>query len=154
LRRVNKNWLLIYDDALQLEAIQEYFPLREGSASKKHIIVTSRNEIGWASPLKVGIFDPSESIQFLEKTTQKKDERAAYDLGEALGHFPVAIAQAAANICGVSSSYQKYQNLFSTRPDLWTRDETAMREKKPPYGCMIITDLQLFQLLNRLYQKL
>ncbi|WP_338702378.1 FxSxx-COOH system tetratricopeptide repeat protein [Streptomyces sp. Q6] len=88
------NWLLIFDNAEDIDAVRAYFP----SGGPGKIIVTSRNR-DWervATPLSVDVFDRSESIALLQRRAPDLSDQDADQLAEALGDLPLAIEQAGA----------------------------------------------------------
>ncbi|GHA57237.1 cytochrome c [Streptomyces tauricus] len=88
------NWLLVFDNAENVEAVRSYFPAN----GPGKIIVTSRNR-DWervATPLPVNVFEREESIQLLQKRSPDLSERDADRLAEALGDLPLAVEQAGA----------------------------------------------------------
>ncbi|MGC5563636.1 FxSxx-COOH system tetratricopeptide repeat protein [Streptomyces sp. FR-108] len=87
-------WLLVFDNAENVEAVRSYFPAN----GPGKIIVTSRNR-DWervATPLPVNVFERDESIQLLRKRSPDLSERDADRLAEALGDLPLAVEQAGA----------------------------------------------------------
>ena len=64
------------------------------------VVATTTNKVGWEdqgwNSIKVGVFDRSESINYLLTVTNSDDRDAADALAERLGDLPLAIAQAAA----------------------------------------------------------
>ena len=108
--RRNKNWLLIFDNALDAESVREYIP----SGSVGHIIITSRDSSwrGVATSLSVKVLPKSEAVEFIVNRTGQQDEVTAVTLAETLGCLPLALEQAAAYIeaCGCSLSH--YASLF------------------------------------------
>ncbi|MFF5282370.1 FxSxx-COOH system tetratricopeptide repeat protein [Streptomyces sp. NPDC013171] len=101
------NWLLIYDNVADPGLIEGQLP------SSGHVILTSRSR-GWsryAQPLDIGLFTPSESAAFLCARTGRDDPEAA-ELAEALGHLPLALAQAASYCEEHQLSIGGYLKLF------------------------------------------
>ncbi|GAA3818264.1 FxSxx-COOH system tetratricopeptide repeat protein [Streptomyces chiangmaiensis] len=88
------NWLLVFDNAEDIETVRGYFPAN----GPGKIIVTSRNR-DWdrvATPLPVDVFERAESIQLLQKRSPGLSRDEAGRLAEALGDLPLAIEQAGA----------------------------------------------------------
>ncbi|WSX15064.1 FxSxx-COOH system tetratricopeptide repeat protein [Streptomyces sp. NBC_00988] len=88
------NWLLIFDNAEDVEAVRSYFPTN----GPGKIIVTSRNR-EWervATPLPVNVFEREESIELLQKRSPDLSELDADRLASALGDLPLAVEQAGA----------------------------------------------------------
>ncbi|HET8661522.1 MAG TPA: FxSxx-COOH system tetratricopeptide repeat protein [Micromonosporaceae bacterium] len=93
LGRPYPRWLLIYDGADDPQALTSYLPVPTG-----HILVTTRSTawsgLGRVLPLRE--FDPEESVHFVRNRGRDIDEDQALRLAERLGHFPLALEQAAA----------------------------------------------------------
>ncbi|GGY65687.1 cytochrome c [Streptomyces omiyaensis] len=87
-------WLLVFDNAENVEAVRPYFPT--GGTGK--ILITSRNQ-EWdrvARTLSVDIFTREESKALLRRRARDLSDSDADRLAEALGDLPLAIEQAAA----------------------------------------------------------
>ncbi|MFF5502066.1 FxSxx-COOH system tetratricopeptide repeat protein [Streptomyces roseolus] len=87
-------WLLVFDNAENVEAVRPYFPT--GGTGK--ILITSRNQ-EWdrvARTLSVDIFTREESKALLRRRARDLSDTDADLLAEALGDLPLAIEQAAA----------------------------------------------------------
>ncbi|WSX18208.1 FxSxx-COOH system tetratricopeptide repeat protein [Streptomyces sp. NBC_00988] len=88
------NWLLIFDNAENVEVVRTYFPAN----GPGKIIVTSRNP-DWervATPLPVNVFEREESIELLRKRSPDLSPADADLLAAALGDLPLAVEQAGA----------------------------------------------------------
>ncbi|MEU5697935.1 FxSxx-COOH system tetratricopeptide repeat protein [Streptomyces aurantiacus] len=88
------NWLLVFDNAENVEAVRSYFPAN----GPGKIIVTSRNR-EWervATPLPVNVFVREESVELLQKRSPDLSEGDADRLAAALGDLPLAVEQAGA----------------------------------------------------------
>jgi tetratricopeptide (TPR) repeat protein len=89
-----RNWLLVFDNAENVEAVRPYFPT--GGTGK--ILVTSRNQ-EWdrvARTLSVDVFTREESKTLLRRRARDLSDADADLLAAALGDLPLAIEQAAA----------------------------------------------------------
>ncbi|MFH8724398.1 FxSxx-COOH system tetratricopeptide repeat protein [Streptomyces termitum] len=87
-------WLLVFDNAENVEAVRPYFPT--GGTGK--ILITSRNQ-EWdrvARTLSVDVFTREESKALLRRRARDLTDEDADRLAEALGDLPLAIEQAAA----------------------------------------------------------
>ncbi|MFI8365754.1 FxSxx-COOH system tetratricopeptide repeat protein [Streptomyces sp. NPDC085466] len=87
-------WLLVFDNAENVEAVRPYFPT--GGTGK--ILITSRNQ-EWdrvARTLSVDVFTREESKALLRRRARDLSDADADRLAEALGDLPLAIEQAAA----------------------------------------------------------
>ncbi|MBA4862444.1 tetratricopeptide repeat protein [Streptomyces sp. PSKA54] len=88
------NWLLVFDNAEDIDTVRGYFPAN----GPGKIIVTSRNR-DWervATPLPVDVFERDESIQLLQKRSPDLSREEAGQLAGALGDLPLAVEQAGA----------------------------------------------------------
>jgi tetratricopeptide (TPR) repeat protein len=111
--RLNRDWLLIFDNAEDVKLTRGYIP--HGSAG--HIIITSRNPVwkGVAKPLSVRALPLGEAIEFLLKRTDQQDEATAKTLADALGCLPLALEQAGAYIETSGCEMSRYLELFENR---------------------------------------
>jgi hypothetical protein len=86
-------WLLVFDNAGEVDELKRYLPVPVG-----HVVVTSRNS-RWsevATELKVDVFTRSESIALVQRRGVDVSAEEANDLADKLGDLPLAIDQAAA----------------------------------------------------------
>jgi len=106
----NDGWLFIFDNAKELDTIEEYLP--EQAAG--HILITSRNA-GWGGVAKVIDLEEwtrLESIKFLLKRTRCRDETDASAVADALGNLPLALEQAGAYMEATGTTLAEYPQLF------------------------------------------
>ncbi|WP_256923296.1 FxSxx-COOH system tetratricopeptide repeat protein, partial [Streptomyces sp. 13-12-16] len=88
------DWLLVFDNAEDVEGVRRYFPTN----GPGKVIVTSRNR-AWervATPLPVDVFERKESIELLQRRSPDLSDEDADRLAEALGDLPLAVEQAGA----------------------------------------------------------
>ncbi|MFE9093129.1 FxSxx-COOH system tetratricopeptide repeat protein [Streptomyces sp. NPDC007264] len=107
------NWLLVFDNAEDIDAVRAYFPT--GGPGK--IIVTSRNR-DWervARPLTVNVFERAESIALLQRRARDLSTEEADRLAEALGDLPLAIEQAGAWHAATGMPVTEYLELLEQR---------------------------------------
>ncbi|MEU5285022.1 FxSxx-COOH system tetratricopeptide repeat protein [Streptomyces sp. NPDC020755] len=107
------NWLLVFDNAEDIESVRSYFP--NGGPGK--IIVTSRNR-EWervATPLSVDVFDREESIALLQRRARGLSTHDAGRLAEALGDLPLAVEQAGAWHAATGMPVDEYLQLLDER---------------------------------------
>ncbi|GAA2629086.1 hypothetical protein Adu01nite_65060 [Paractinoplanes durhamensis] len=87
-------WLLVYDNANDLDSISDYLPSTGGD-----LIVTTRNK-EWAGiglSIEVDVFERSESIDLLRRRTDNSiSTDDAFKLAARLSDLPLALEQAAA----------------------------------------------------------
>ena len=89
-------WLLVLDNADEPNILQPFLP----TGGRGSIVITSRQHdlpgLGVASPIRLDVMTPEESVAFLLPRTAGTDHQAAADLAQDLGHLPLALEQAAA----------------------------------------------------------
>ncbi|MCZ4510122.1 FxSxx-COOH system tetratricopeptide repeat protein [Streptomyces sp. ActVer] len=106
-------WLLIFDNAENVEVVRNYFPAN----GPGKIIVTSRNP-DWervATPLPVNVFEREESIELLQKRSPDLSLVDADLLAAALGDLPLAVEQAGAWRAVTGMLVEEYLNLLEQR---------------------------------------
>ncbi|HEY3365509.1 MAG TPA: FxSxx-COOH system tetratricopeptide repeat protein [Symbiobacteriaceae bacterium] len=91
-----EDWLLVFDNARGRDSLQPYLP----RTPKGHVLITSRDSRwgGKVKHLEIVPFEPAESTAFLTERTGREEPEAAALLAAALGHLPLALAQAGAYI--------------------------------------------------------
>lgn len=108
-------WLIVYDNAENLDSIQKYFPRKGGD-----ILITSRNP-KWNNSVSVDVMTPEQAIDFVKTVIKREDEKIA-ELVKVLGYLPLALAQAAAYIKQHSISVTDYLKLYKERCDILLAD--------------------------------
>ena len=92
---VHSDRLIVFDNVENIDDLRGLMPSGDGL----RVVATTTNNVGWEDQawktIRVGVFDRSESINYL-LTVPKSDDHAADALAERLGDLPLAIAQAAA----------------------------------------------------------
>lgn len=87
-----EDWLLIYDNAEDIEAVTPWLPRGGG-----HTLITSRNG-AWAEqarPVEVEVFTRRESVTHLRRVVPGITDTEADHVADALGDLPLAIETAA-----------------------------------------------------------
>ncbi|MEV0739608.1 FxSxx-COOH system tetratricopeptide repeat protein [Streptomyces sp. NPDC050549] len=110
---VYDNWLLIFDNAENVDVVRGYFPTN----GPGKIIVTSRNR-EWervATPLPVNVFEREESIELLQKRSPDLSQADAGRLAAALGDLPLAVEQAGAWRAVTGMLVEEYLDLLNQR---------------------------------------
>ncbi|MGI8335623.1 FxSxx-COOH system tetratricopeptide repeat protein [Actinomadura scrupuli] len=110
LGRPYHNWLLVFDNAEQLEEVRGFFPTN----GPGKILVTSRNQ-AWtsvASSLEVDVFKREESKALLNLRGPQLSDENADKLAAVLGDLPLAIEQAAVWLAETGMPVEEYLNLF------------------------------------------
>ncbi|GLZ14372.1 cytochrome c [Actinomadura sp. NBRC 104425] len=113
LGRPYRNWLLIFDNAEELEEVRQFFPTN----GPGKILVTSRNQ-AWtkvAKSLEVDVFAREESKALLRLRGPEISDEAADELAEVLGDLPLAIAQAAVWLAETGMPVDEYLHLFKEK---------------------------------------
>jgi tetratricopeptide (TPR) repeat protein len=110
----NRRWLLIYDNASDLAAVDPLLPdLMYGRA-----IVTSRNPT-WPAryrTLHVDVLDPEPAAGLLMSRTGDSDQGAATALASELGGLPLALEQAASYCAQAGRNLAGYTTLYRMSP--------------------------------------
>ncbi|MGX1560033.1 FxSxx-COOH system tetratricopeptide repeat protein [Streptomyces sp. NPDC055506] len=107
------NWLLVFDNAEDVEAVRQYFPTN----GPGKVIVTSRNR-AWervATPLPVNVFERQESVELLQKRSPDLTTEDADRLAEALGDLPLAVEQAGSWRAVTGMQVDEYLDLLAQR---------------------------------------
>ncbi|CAL9585749.1 FxSxx-COOH system tetratricopeptide repeat protein [Streptomyces sp. enrichment culture] len=107
------NWLLVFDNAEDIEAVRQFFPTN----GPGKVIVTSRNR-AWervATSLPVNVFEREESIELLQKRSPDLSTEDAGRLAEALGDLPLAVEQAGAWRAVTGMQVDEYLDLLAQR---------------------------------------
>lgn len=89
-------WLLVYDNAEDVEAVTRWIPSGGGQ-----VLITSQNQ-AWeehgARALRIRMFDRAESLDYLHREVAHLSAEDAAALAAALGDMPLALAHAAAHL--------------------------------------------------------
>ncbi|MCO8305009.1 FxSxx-COOH system tetratricopeptide repeat protein [Streptomyces sp. RKCA744] len=115
-----RDWLLVFDNAEELETVRPFFP----SGGPGRILVTSRNA-QWsraARTVEVDVFEREESIELLRRRGPELPRDQADRVADALGDLPLAIEQAAAWLTETGMPVDEYLQVFEDeRADVSTR---------------------------------
>jgi hypothetical protein len=121
LRHEGEGILLIFDNAVDAQALKPYLP-RGGGA---RVLVTS-NAHAWrevAAPIEIAVWSEETGADYLIARTGRKAERSAAEhLSEALGGLPLAHEQAAAYCERLDISFADYSKRFETAPGQYLGD--------------------------------
>ncbi|WP_276740733.1 tetratricopeptide repeat protein [Actinomyces bouchesdurhonensis] len=102
------NRLILFDNVEDIGHLTELIPSSDGM----RVVATTTNKVGWEdqgwNSIKVGVFDRSESIDYLLTVTRCDDHDAADALAQRLGDLPLALAQAAASARNKDLSLTRY----------------------------------------------
>jgi hypothetical protein len=127
LARAQAEWLLVFDNAPDLAAVEAFLP----PAGPGRVLITSQSQhwpAGWA--VQVPALDPAVAAQLLVARTGDADQSAALQLAEELGGLPLALEQAAAYMQATGTPLIRYLPLYRARQaELLARGEaTGHRE--------------------------
>ncbi|MFH8370051.1 FxSxx-COOH system tetratricopeptide repeat protein [Streptomyces sp. NPDC018031] len=115
-----KDWLLVFDNAEDLETVRQYFP----AGGPGRILVTSRNA-QWsraARTVEVDVFERAESVELLRRRGPELPRDQADRVAQALGDLPLAIEQAAAWLTETGMPVDEYLQIFEDeRADVSSR---------------------------------
>jgi class 3 adenylate cyclase len=115
LRREGDGVLLIFDNAIDADALRPYLP----RGGKAHVLVTS-NAHAWrgvAEPVEIQLWPKAIGADYLVARIGREDERAeAATLSEALGGLPLAHEQAAAYCERLDILLAEYRRRFEAAP--------------------------------------
>ena len=107
--------LIIFDNVENIDNLRGLVPSGDGL----RVVATTTNNTGWEhqdwTTIKVGVFDRSESINYLLTVTKSDDHDAADTLAERLGDLPLAIAQAAATARNKDLPLSRYLKQLESR---------------------------------------
>ena len=107
--------LIVFDNVEDINHLTGLIPSGEGV----RVVATTTNKVGWEdqgwNSIEVGVFDRSESIEYLLTVTNSDDNDAADALAERLGDLPLAIAQAAATARHKDLSLARYLKRLKSR---------------------------------------
>ena len=107
--------LIVFDNVEDINHLTGLIPSGDGV----RVVATTTNEVGWEdqgwNSIKVGVFDRSESINYLLTVTKSDDHDTANALAERLGDLPLAIAQAAATARHKDLSLAQYLKRLKSR---------------------------------------
>lgn len=108
------HWLLIYDNAEDIEAVRAYLPSSGGQ-----ILITSQNQ-GWADQaarsLTVDMFNRAESKLHLRRVVPSLSDDDANSVADALGDLPVAISAVAAFLRDTLYPVAEYLSVLRSEP--------------------------------------
>jgi cellulose biosynthesis protein BcsQ/tetratricopeptide (TPR) repeat protein len=103
--RAVRRWLLVYDNAEDIEAIRQLLPERGG-----HVLITSRNR-GWSEQvqsLPIEVFTRAESVAHLQARVPSITRQEAEQVADVLDNLPLAIALAGAWLAETGFTVSSY----------------------------------------------
>ncbi|MGI5268693.1 FxSxx-COOH system tetratricopeptide repeat protein [Nonomuraea sp. CA-218870] len=107
------NWLLVFDNAEDVEEIKKFFPTN----GPGKIMVTSRSRdwFAYATPLEVDVFTRAESRDLLRRRGPDLSDHDADQIADRLGDLPLAIEQAAVWLAETGMPVSEYLELFDAQ---------------------------------------
>ncbi|KAG9119071.1 hypothetical protein FRC07_006088, partial [Ceratobasidium sp. 392] len=158
-----QNWLLVFDNADNISLnLPRFFP----SCPHGNIIVTTRNRrmitrVPEEAHCKISELSREDALQLLLKVSQAKGEVQVTGtaLVKKLGHFALAIVQAASYIRAHECSIQQYQEMYEGSrgslleeyedhtPKVDDYERTAYATWRACYGCLSPAASRLFNVL-------
>jgi tetratricopeptide (TPR) repeat protein len=114
--RTESRWLLIYDNAEDVEYISQLIPKGRG-----HVLITSRDD-RWRQQggrsLKIDVFKREESISHLRRRMRGISDAEASQVAEVLGNMPLAVAAAGALLAEMRIPVAEYLQELTIQPQL------------------------------------
>jgi len=131
LKLIPKRWLLVLDNVQERGAILDFLPPKT-TASRGNVLITTRNEVGWERPIRIGNFSRQESMALLQDIIPTNNDEHLDKLATLLFNHPLSLAQAGCYIRKYShTNVSNYITLFTNRrKDLWEREEAMIKEDK------------------------
>jgi hypothetical protein len=116
--RTVPGWLLIFDNADDVDSIAEWLPtvpLPPGIPG--HVVVTTRRAgfTALGDVLDLDVLDPASAVAMLNKRLPDLDPHMGTRIAEALGRLPLALEQAAAYLDRTRVPPDRYLDLLTTR---------------------------------------
>jgi tetratricopeptide (TPR) repeat protein len=128
-----ERWLIVYDNADDLERVEPFLPKGHG-----HVLITSRNR-EWgvhAHPMPVDVFARDESIAYLRERVSTISQEEADRVAAALGDLPLAIAAAGAWLEDTGTPTETYleqidQHGVQSTEATWDLSLNRLHEQSP-----------------------
>ncbi|MET8150278.1 FxSxx-COOH system tetratricopeptide repeat protein [Actinoplanes sp. NPDC049668] len=108
-------WLLIFDNAEDIESVFKYLPSGPGG----HVLITSRNP-DWAAhqeTIQMEVFQRLESVAHLQQRVPLIRLEHANRIAELLGDLPIAVAAAGAWLAETGAPVEDYLRDIEARPE-------------------------------------
>jgi MinD-like ATPase involved in chromosome partitioning or flagellar assembly len=113
--RADLRWLLVYDNAEDIDTILGLLPAGGG-----HVLMTCRDDrwAGVGMSYQLGKFEREESVSHLRRRVPEITEAEANEVAGVLGHIPLAIAAAGALMSSTGMSVPEYLRELDEQPPL------------------------------------
>ncbi len=121
------NWLLVYDNAEDAQALQAVLPNTVSTAGGHHILITSRQPV-WQGmqTIALDVWQDCEALPFLQQRLPGAADADLLALTMALGGLPLALEQACAYLNQTSISITSYLQRLQEPLRAWELlDKTA-----------------------------
>ena len=121
------NWLLVYDNAEDAQALQAVLPNTVSTAGGHHILITSRQPV-WQGmqTIALDVWQDDEALPFLQQRLPGAADADLLALTMALGGLPLALEQACAYLNQTSISITSYLQRLQEPLRAWELlDKTA-----------------------------
>ena len=104
-KRVVPRWLLVYDNAEDIDAVDKYLPSGGG-----HVLLTSRNGdwVARTRPIEIEVFRREESIAHMLRIAPDISQDEANEVAGVLGDLPLAVEAAATYLKTSGFSVQEF----------------------------------------------
>ncbi|MFI7615322.1 FxSxx-COOH system tetratricopeptide repeat protein [Nonomuraea terrae] len=143
LGRPYSNWLLVFDNAEDVDEVRKYFP--PNGPGKVMVTSRSRAWFAHAAPLEVDVFTREESRKLLRLRGPELTDADANAIADRLGDLPLAIEQAAVWLAETGMPVSEYLQLFDAQRNellhvegaevpvaaAWNVSFTRLRESHP-----------------------
>jgi tetratricopeptide (TPR) repeat protein len=127
--RADLRWLLVYDNADDVETISAFLPSGGGD-----VLMTSRDD-RWAhvaASRRVTQFEREESVSHLRRRVPEITEAEATQVADILGHIPLAVAAAGALMASTGISVPEYLRMLDEQPALSLPEGHLLGDYPPP----------------------
>lgn len=89
LRRTEKEWIIIFDNAISEEEIKDYIPLvHQGDPIQKHVLITSQNQNGWPFKINLTEFSEEEALLYTKQQLPHELKDSVNVLISEIGRIP------------------------------------------------------------------
>ncbi|GIF65314.1 hypothetical protein Ais01nite_33490 [Asanoa ishikariensis] len=108
-------WLLVFDNAEDIESVSPYLPSGPGG----HVLITSRNPlwVDYRQTIQMDVFQRGESVAHLQQRVPLIRLEHANRIAELLGDLPIAVAAAGAWLAETGAPVEDYLRDIQERPD-------------------------------------
>ncbi|MEG3634902.1 FxSxx-COOH system tetratricopeptide repeat protein [Micromonospora palythoicola] len=126
-------WLLIFDNADQVEQVRPWLPaVPMPPGVPGHVLVTTRRS-GFSALGRVhdlDVVEPGEAVDLMRARVPTLPDEVALQIATELGRLPLALEQAAAYLDQTGMSPTEYLHLLRTRaPELYSRGRSVHRQE-------------------------